>query len=132
MDFDGLLDVEIATSAFIRFIPVTGSACERDTALLFAGGTRKSIDVTELADWVTAPGRHVVDSTVAELPIGAEMAVHGKSARSHRRRHPRNRRPEPQPSGAGPRGQRQRQHLADDLRCHRPDHRPGAGLPEIG
>jgi hypothetical protein len=72
------VDVEIATSAFIRFIPVTGSACERDTALLFAGGTRKSIDVTELADWVTAPGRHVVDSTVAELPIGAEVAVHGK------------------------------------------------------
>ena len=27
---------------------------------------------------MTAPGRHVVDSTVAELPIGAEVAVHGK------------------------------------------------------
>jgi len=72
------VDVEIATSAYIRFIPVAGSASDRDTALLFAGGLRKAVDFKDLPDWVTTTGRHVVDSTIDELPIGAEVSVDGR------------------------------------------------------
>jgi GTP-binding protein EngB required for normal cell division len=72
------VDVDIATSAFIRFVPVSDSARERDTALLFAGGRREAITFTDLRDWVTVAGRHVVDSAADELPIGAEVAISGR------------------------------------------------------
>jgi GTP-binding protein EngB required for normal cell division len=70
------VDVDVATSAYIRFVPVTESEPELATALLYAGGRREAIDFTDLRDWVTVEGRHVADAQ-DELPIGAEVAVSG-------------------------------------------------------
>lgn len=72
------VDVDVATSAFIRFVPVEPPAAEGDTALLFAGGRRKAIDFADLPEWVTIGGRHVVDTSVDELPIGAEVSLAGQ------------------------------------------------------
>ncbi len=69
------VDVEIATSAFLRFVPATDANVAGSTTLLFAGGRRQTIDYAGLADWVTTEGRHVTDPTVDELPIGAEVVV---------------------------------------------------------
>jgi GTP-binding protein EngB required for normal cell division len=69
------VDVDIATSAFVRFVPPTESRPAGETTLLFAGGRRQSVKYSELADWVTMSGQHVNDPTVEELPIGAEVAI---------------------------------------------------------
>lgn len=69
------VDVDIATSAFLRFVPPGESRPEGDTTLLFAGGRRQPVNFTDLADWVTMSGRHVNDPTIDELPIGAEVAI---------------------------------------------------------
>jgi Dynamin family len=70
------VDVEIATSAFIRFVPRTDAkVAGGTTTLLFAGGRRQAIDYAGLADWVTTGGRHVTDPTGDELPIGAEVVA---------------------------------------------------------
>jgi hypothetical protein len=69
------VDVDIATSTFVRFVPPGDSTPERQTTLLYAGGRRQTVDFTELADWVTTSGRHVTDSTIDELPIGAEVVL---------------------------------------------------------
>jgi dynamin family protein len=69
------VDVEIATSAFLRFVPATDANVAGSTTLLFAGDRRQTIDYAGLADWVTTGGRHVTDPTVDELPIGAEVVV---------------------------------------------------------
>ena len=70
--------VDIMTSAFVRFAPATGSAAAGDTALLYAGGRRRVIDLADLPDWVTVSGRHVTDPKIDELPIGAEVAMAGE------------------------------------------------------
>jgi GTP-binding protein EngB required for normal cell division len=69
------VDVDIATAAFVRFVPPSDSAPEGTATLLFAGGRREPVDFADLADWVTMSGRHVNDPTIEELPIGAEVAV---------------------------------------------------------
>ncbi len=69
------VDVDITTSAFIRFVPVGDAGTEGDTALLYAGGRRETIDFADLPDWVTVTGRHVIDPKIDELPIGAEVAL---------------------------------------------------------
>ena len=69
------VDVDIATSAFLRFVPPEESRPPGATALLFAGGRRQPVDFTDLPDWVTMTGRHVNDPAVDELPIGAEVAM---------------------------------------------------------
>jgi GTP-binding protein EngB required for normal cell division len=69
------VDVDIATSAFLRFVPPAQARPEGDTTLLFAGGRRQAVNFTDLPDWVTMTGRHVNDPTVDELPIGAEVAM---------------------------------------------------------
>jgi Dynamin family len=71
------VDVEITTSAFIRFLPATDSNTEGDTTLVYAGGRRQPIDKADMADWVTVDGRRVTDSNVEELPLGAEVVVRG-------------------------------------------------------
>lgn len=72
------VDVDIATSAFIRFVSVTPSSVAGQATLLYAGGQQRTIDVTELPDWVTAAGCRVTDPTIDELPIGAEVPVAGQ------------------------------------------------------
>lgn len=69
------VDVEIATSAFLKFQPPTDSAPEGTTKLVYAGGRTREIDFAELSDWVTVNGRHVIDSAIDELPIGAEVSM---------------------------------------------------------
>jgi Dynamin family len=72
------VDVDIATSAFIRFIPPTGArddGWEHEADLLYAGGRREKIDLAELAEWVTIAGRHVSDPNADELPLGAEVSM---------------------------------------------------------
>jgi GTP-binding protein EngB required for normal cell division len=69
------VDVDIATSAFVRFVPPTDSMPAGATTLLFAGNRRESVDFAALADWVTMSGSHVNDPAIEELPIGAEVAL---------------------------------------------------------
>jgi len=69
------VDVDIATSAFVRFIPVAGARADGDADLLYAGARREKIDLAELADWVTIAGRHVNDPNIDELPLGAEVSI---------------------------------------------------------
>ncbi|MBV8862162.1 MAG: dynamin family protein [Mycobacterium sp.] len=69
------VDVDIATSAFVRFVPPEGSVAPGQTELLFAGGRREPIAIADLPDWITVTGRHVTDPTNEELPIGAEVAL---------------------------------------------------------
>jgi GTPase SAR1 family protein len=69
------VDVDICTSAFVRFVPPGGSRPPGQTRLLFAGGREQMTDFADLPDWVTMSGRHVIDPTVDELPIGAEVAL---------------------------------------------------------
>jgi GTPase SAR1 family protein len=71
------VDVEITTSAFLRFLPATDSNTEGDTTLVYAGGRRQPIDNADMADWVTVDGRRVTDPNVEELPLGAEVVVRG-------------------------------------------------------
>jgi GTP-binding protein EngB required for normal cell division len=68
------VDVDIATAAFVRFVPPSDTASKGIAKLLFAGGRRQPVDFADLADWVTMGGIHVNDPTVEELPIGAEVA----------------------------------------------------------
>jgi GTPase SAR1 family protein len=72
------VDVDIATSAYVRFVPVSESEPELATALVYAGGRREVIEFTDLRDWVTVEGRHVAEARVDELPIGAEVAISGQ------------------------------------------------------
>jgi GTP-binding protein EngB required for normal cell division len=69
------VDVDIATSAFLRFVPPSDSRPQGETTLLFAGGRRQLVDLTELPEWVTMGGRHVNDPNIEELPIGAEVSM---------------------------------------------------------
>lgn len=69
------VDVEIATSAFLRFVPPADGVADGDTTLVYAGGRRRSIDFADLPGWVTVNGSHVLDSAIDELPIGAEVAM---------------------------------------------------------
>lgn len=69
------VDVDIATSAFMRFVPPDGAGTEGAATLLFAGGRREPVEFAELPDWVTMNGRHVEDPAIDELPIGAEIAL---------------------------------------------------------
>lgn len=69
------VDVDIATSAFMRYVPPDDSRAGGTATLLFAGGRRQPVGFAELPDWVTMSGRHVNDPTVDELPIGAEVAL---------------------------------------------------------
>jgi hypothetical protein len=69
------VDDDIATTTFVQFVPPRDSTPERQTTLLYAGGRRQTVDFAELADWVTTSGRHVTDSTIDELPIGAEVVL---------------------------------------------------------
>jgi GTP-binding protein EngB required for normal cell division len=69
------VDVDIATSAFVRFVPPGDAAPEGTATLVFAGGRREPVDFADLPEWVTMSGRHVNDPTVEELPIGAEVAM---------------------------------------------------------
>ncbi|MET0452725.1 MAG: dynamin family protein [Mycobacterium sp.] len=67
--------VDIATSAFIRFVPGSDAHGEGETTLLFAGGRQRRIDCRDLPNWVTAEGTQVLDDQVDELPIGAEVVM---------------------------------------------------------
>jgi GTP-binding protein EngB required for normal cell division len=69
------VDVDIATAAFVRFVPPSDAAPKDTAALLFAGGRREPVDLADLAQWVTMSGSHVNDPTIEELPIGAEVAL---------------------------------------------------------
>ena len=69
------VDVEIATSAFIRFVPQQDPATAGETTLLFAGDRRRRIDLQDLPEWVTVAGSHVLDARIDELPIGAEVVM---------------------------------------------------------
>ncbi|HME77197.1 MAG TPA: dynamin family protein [Mycobacterium sp.] len=69
------VDVDITTSAFVRFVPPSESMPEGAATLLFAGGRREPVDFADLPSWVTMSGQHVNDPTVDELPIGAEVAM---------------------------------------------------------
>ena len=69
------VDVDIATSAFLRFVPPGPSAAPGHTELLFAGGRREAIAIADLPNWVTVGGSHVADPNIEELPIGAEVAL---------------------------------------------------------
>jgi GTP-binding protein EngB required for normal cell division len=69
------VDVDIATAAFVRFVPPSDAAPKGTATLLFAGGRREPVDYADLADWVTMSGTHVNDPTVEELPIGSEVAL---------------------------------------------------------
>ncbi|MGK2882659.1 MAG: dynamin family protein [Mycobacterium sp.] len=69
------VDVEIATSAFLRFRRPADGVPEGTTTLMYAGGRTRRIDFADLPDWVTVSGRHVVDASVEELPIGADVAL---------------------------------------------------------
>jgi GTP-binding protein EngB required for normal cell division len=69
------VDVDIATSAFVRFVAPAESVPPGQSTLLFAGGRREQVDFAELADWVTMSGSHVNDPSIEELPIGAEVVL---------------------------------------------------------
>ncbi len=69
------VDVDIATSAFMRFVPPGDGRPEGAATLLFAGGRRQPVGFAELPDWVTMNGLCVNDPTVEELPIGAEIVL---------------------------------------------------------
>lgn len=69
------VDVDIATSAFLRFSPPADGVPDRETKLLYAGGRERVVDFDDLPDWVTVTGSHVQDQTIEELPIGAEVAL---------------------------------------------------------
>jgi hypothetical protein len=73
------VDVEITTSAYIRFVPATDSDAEGNTTLVYAGGRREPIDNADMTDWVTVRGRRVTDPNAKELPLGAEVVVRGMS-----------------------------------------------------
>jgi hypothetical protein len=68
--------VDITTSAFIRFEPPTDDLATGTVRLHFrSDGSRLTIPIEELVDWVTVSGGRVRDADSAEQPIGATVAV---------------------------------------------------------
>ena len=72
------VDVDIATSAFLRFVPADGERQDGAASLVFAGSRRRDVQLSELGDWVTENGSRVTDPEVDALPVGAEIAVAGE------------------------------------------------------
>lgn len=73
------VDVDIATSASLHFVPATATATATgpvdDVDLVFVGGTVRRIPRRELPDWVTYTGAKVRDVAVDALPTRAVIAV---------------------------------------------------------
>lgn len=70
------VDVDVATSAAVQFVPATEHHEVGTAELIFPGSVRK-IARNELADWVTVTGRHVTDAQIDALPTRAVVPVAG-------------------------------------------------------
>ncbi|MDG3009236.1 hypothetical protein G4X40_03645 [Rhodococcus sp. D2-41] len=70
------VDVDVATSAAVQFVPATESRPAGTAELVFPG-TARQIPRAELADWVTVTGRRVTDAQIDALPTRAVVPVAG-------------------------------------------------------
>ncbi|TSD93560.1 hypothetical protein FOS14_22755 [Skermania sp. ID1734] len=68
------VDVDVATSAVVQFVAADHDHPADAVELVFPGSAQR-VPRSELADWVTASGKHVADPLAESLPTRAVVAV---------------------------------------------------------